>query len=219
MSMGGIHPRDPSKDGPPKEQADRRLESWKEISAYLGRSERTVRRWEETEELPVHRHHHEKRGSVYAYASELDAWRQSRSHLGSYEFNSAGEPLSTVAAEARAEGENDESPGKSLRVRLLLKAAIRRRLFRDWRCGRNLAPAPPVAPAKHLGLRSDNPRRANKGAYWYGWKQAVSKSGGASEYCSGRHRGRTHCHNSCSSEESFHPRRLAGWFHSPCQPG
>jgi tetratricopeptide (TPR) repeat protein len=55
-----------------------RLDSWKEIAAYLNRSERTVRRWESTEELPVHRLQHDKRGSVYAYARELDAWRASR---------------------------------------------------------------------------------------------------------------------------------------------
>jgi Tol biopolymer transport system component len=60
------------------EQPSIRLESWKEIASYLMRSERTVRRWEETEELPVHRQLHEKRGSVYAYVDELDAWRQSR---------------------------------------------------------------------------------------------------------------------------------------------
>jgi tetratricopeptide (TPR) repeat protein len=55
-----------------------RLDSWKEIAAYLNRSERTVRRWEDNEELPVHRLHHDKRGSVYAYTRELDAWRASR---------------------------------------------------------------------------------------------------------------------------------------------
>ena len=55
-----------------------RLDSWKEIAAYLNRSERTVRRWEAREELPVHRLQHDKRGSVYAYARELDAWRASR---------------------------------------------------------------------------------------------------------------------------------------------
>ena len=58
-----------------------RLESWKEIAAYLNRSERTVRRWEDKEGLPVHRLQHDKRGSVYAYASELDAWRGSRRQL------------------------------------------------------------------------------------------------------------------------------------------
>jgi TolB-like protein len=55
-----------------------RLDSWKEIAAYLGRSERTVRRWEEREGLPVHRLQHEQRGSVYAYCAELDAWLESR---------------------------------------------------------------------------------------------------------------------------------------------
>jgi tetratricopeptide (TPR) repeat protein len=55
-----------------------RLESWKEVAAYLRRSERTVRRWEAREGLPVHRLRHDKRGSVYAFRSELDAWRASR---------------------------------------------------------------------------------------------------------------------------------------------
>src|SRR5688572_5714881 len=58
-----------------------RLESWKEIAAYLNRSERTVRRWEPKEGLPVHRLQHDKRGSVYAYTRELDSWRESRRQL------------------------------------------------------------------------------------------------------------------------------------------
>jgi tetratricopeptide (TPR) repeat protein len=56
----------------------RRLESWKEIAAYLGRDVRTAQRWERREQLPVHRLQHSKRGSVYAYPVELDAWRESR---------------------------------------------------------------------------------------------------------------------------------------------
>jgi Tol biopolymer transport system component len=55
-----------------------RLDSWKEISAYLKRSVRTVRRWELQEKLPVHRLGHQKGGSVYAYKAELDAWWESR---------------------------------------------------------------------------------------------------------------------------------------------
>ena len=55
-----------------------RLESWKQIAAYLGKSERTVRRWQQTEGMPVHRHQHQQRGSVWAYAEELDAWLASR---------------------------------------------------------------------------------------------------------------------------------------------
>ena len=56
----------------------RRLESWKEIATYLGRDVTTVRRWEKREGLPVHRLHHSRLGSVYAYTAELDAWRNER---------------------------------------------------------------------------------------------------------------------------------------------
>ena len=55
-----------------------RLDSWKEIAAYLRRDERTVRRWERSEGLPVHRHVHQKQSSVYAFRAELDAWRAAR---------------------------------------------------------------------------------------------------------------------------------------------
>ncbi|HWY44463.1 MAG TPA: hypothetical protein VNX66_13270 [Candidatus Sulfotelmatobacter sp.] len=56
----------------------RRLESWKEIAGYLGRDVTTVRRWEKREGLPVHRLHHSKLGSIYAYTKELDTWRNER---------------------------------------------------------------------------------------------------------------------------------------------
>ena len=55
-----------------------RLDSWKEIAAYLNRSVRTVTRWEREEGLPVHRHLHSKSGSVYAYKAELDDWWKNR---------------------------------------------------------------------------------------------------------------------------------------------
>jgi Tol biopolymer transport system component len=55
-----------------------RLESWKQIAAYLNRSERTVRRWHELEGLPVHKHQHRQRGSVWAYRTELDQWLAAR---------------------------------------------------------------------------------------------------------------------------------------------
>jgi TolB-like protein/Flp pilus assembly protein TadD len=54
------------------------LDSWKEIAAYLGREVRTVQGWEKNEGLPVHRHLHSRQGSVYAFKSELDAWREAR---------------------------------------------------------------------------------------------------------------------------------------------
>ena len=58
---------------------NRRLDSWKAIADYLGRHVTTLQRWEHEEALPVHRHFHEKRGSVYAFTSELDAWLRERS--------------------------------------------------------------------------------------------------------------------------------------------
>src|SRR5687768_6595980 len=55
-----------------------RLESWKEIAAFLGKGVRTVQRWERTEDLPVRRHVHERGGTVYAYKSEVLEWYRSR---------------------------------------------------------------------------------------------------------------------------------------------
>jgi tetratricopeptide (TPR) repeat protein/TolB-like protein len=57
---------------------DELLNSWKEIATYLKREVRTVRRWESFEGLPVHRHLHKVRGSVYAYKTELDLWWKNR---------------------------------------------------------------------------------------------------------------------------------------------
>jgi hypothetical protein len=54
--------------------AEGRLDSWKAIAAHLGRGVRTVQRWEREEGLPVHRLHHQRRGTVYARPEELDAW-------------------------------------------------------------------------------------------------------------------------------------------------
>ena len=55
-----------------------RLDSWKEIAAYLKRSTRTVRRWEQEEGLPVRRHLHRKKETVYAFPDKIDAWLRSR---------------------------------------------------------------------------------------------------------------------------------------------
>lgn len=57
------------------------LDSWKEIASYLGRAVRTAQSWEKLEGLPVHRHQHRKGSTVYAYSSEIDAWREGRDVL------------------------------------------------------------------------------------------------------------------------------------------
>ena len=69
----------PAADPPdPAAGATGRLESWKEIAAYLRRDVTTVQRWERRERMPVHRHLHDKSGSVYAFRDELDAWQRNR---------------------------------------------------------------------------------------------------------------------------------------------
>jgi Tol biopolymer transport system component len=57
---------------------DDRLDSWKEIAAYLNRDVTTVQRWEKREGMPVRRHLHDRMGSVYASRAELDAWARGR---------------------------------------------------------------------------------------------------------------------------------------------
>ena len=55
-----------------------RLNSWKEIAAYFDRDVSTVQRWEKKEGMPVHRHLHDRMGSVYALAAELESWARGR---------------------------------------------------------------------------------------------------------------------------------------------
>ncbi|MGB8583800.1 MAG: hypothetical protein WCD47_23500 [Candidatus Sulfotelmatobacter sp.] len=81
--------------------SERRLDSWKEIALYLHRDVTTVQRWEKQEGMPVHRHLHQKRGSVYVLSSELDAWRQNRK----IRFEEEQEP----ALEAPADAENRQT--------------------------------------------------------------------------------------------------------------
>src|SRR2546425_10076542 len=72
--MGEPFPGTPPFGRPPED----RLDSWKEIAAYLNRDVTTVQRWEKREGMPVHRHLHDRSGSVYAYGPELDAWLNTR---------------------------------------------------------------------------------------------------------------------------------------------
>jgi TolB-like protein/Flp pilus assembly protein TadD len=73
------------------------LVSWKEIAVHLGREIRTVQRWEKSEGLPVRRHEHLKKSTVYAYASELDEWFKKRQPADDPEADAAFEPEPDVA--------------------------------------------------------------------------------------------------------------------------
>jgi tetratricopeptide (TPR) repeat protein len=72
-NLSGQQADDPLREKGAPARVDR-LESWKEIAAYLKRGLRTVQRWEKQEGLPVHRLQHDKASTVYAYKAELDAW-------------------------------------------------------------------------------------------------------------------------------------------------
>lgn len=69
---------------PPDRKPDRKpdprqlpcLHGWKLIANYLGKSTRTVQRWEREMDLPIHRLPAAKADTVFAFPDELDAWLQ-----------------------------------------------------------------------------------------------------------------------------------------------
>src|ERR1700729_330616 len=86
---------------PEKSPPGEALESWKQIAAHLNRSERTVRRWEAAEGLPVQRREHQKQDTVFAYSHEIDEWSRRRTR----------KQLLT------AQGESDPKSARSIPVR------------------------------------------------------------------------------------------------------
>jgi Tol biopolymer transport system component len=85
---------------PTARPSEDRLDSWKEIAAYLNRDVTTVQRWEKREGMPVYRHVHDKMGSVYASRAELDAWARSR-NLRAEQENGSDAPSLNSPAEPR----------------------------------------------------------------------------------------------------------------------
>src|SRR6267154_5736148 len=101
-----------------RKPSENRLDSWKEIAAYLHRDVKTVQRWEKREGMPVHRHLHDRIGSVYAFSSELDAWVQSRK----LQWEEEVQP----SVEAPADAESDRGQGKTswVRRRIVLAGVV-----------------------------------------------------------------------------------------------
>ena len=83
---------------PERNTPQKTLESWKQIAAYLDRSERTVRRWEATEGLPVHRRAHERQDTVFAYRHEIESWSRSRTRFPCPSEDAATLPKASSAA-------------------------------------------------------------------------------------------------------------------------
>jgi tetratricopeptide (TPR) repeat protein len=92
---------------------DTRLDTWKLIAKYLGRSSRTVQRWHAEYGLPVH-HLGGDASSVYAYTDELDPWLRRRD--GSVESGSvrlsdrAGTSPLVTLQEKKSGPVNDQEP-------------------------------------------------------------------------------------------------------------
>ena len=70
----GTNAASSTRDVAPQRRTER-LESWKEIAAYIRKDVRTAQRYEKKHSLPIHRH--EQTGAVYALKFELDAWLNS----------------------------------------------------------------------------------------------------------------------------------------------
>lgn len=58
-----------------------KLDSWKEISAFLGRDVRTCQRWEKELGLPIHRFDNSVRPRVFAYRDEIERWMREQSSM------------------------------------------------------------------------------------------------------------------------------------------
>lgn len=96
---------------------NRRIDSWKEIAAFFGRDERTVKRWEKERGLPVHRLPGE-RGGVFAWSHELTQWLNSSSASRIANGDSAAAPPlvppSAPLSSAPPESQSfDTAPGPS----------------------------------------------------------------------------------------------------------
>ena len=57
-----------------------RLDSWREIAAFIERDERTAMRWAKLYGMPVHHSPGGSHARVYAYRSEVRAWVQLQDH-------------------------------------------------------------------------------------------------------------------------------------------
>ena len=83
--------------------SDDRLDSWKEIAAYLKRDVKTAQRWEKREGMPVHRHVHDRMGSVYAFRAELDEWARTRRPSVLDDADAEAQPVPAPADPSRRE--------------------------------------------------------------------------------------------------------------------
>lgn len=131
----------------------RRLSSWKEIAAFVGRTESTVQRWERREGMPVHRHLHGSRSTVYAFTDEIDEWLAARNT--EHPADTPGRPAESAENDQGVEvPAADRSPWISkgaikFTAALLAVATLSAVWFRG---GTEPEPAPPSPVPKRLTL-------------------------------------------------------------------
>jgi hypothetical protein len=107
-----------------------RLDSWKTIAEYLDRNVRTVTRWADQRGLPVHRVPGGRRGAVFAFKEEIDAWLigQDAAELESEGRNP--DPAGEAAADSVPERTKENPGGKkpvllrAIRWRIALPALV-----------------------------------------------------------------------------------------------
>jgi tetratricopeptide (TPR) repeat protein len=87
--------------------ANRRLDTWKEIGAFFGRDERTVKRWEITRGLPVHRVPGGGRANVYANTEELLEWLKGKNVAA--EPEQVPNPAADSVVVASSEGQHTDA--------------------------------------------------------------------------------------------------------------
>ncbi len=119
---------------PPLRAGERdRLDSWKKIAAHFHRDVTTVQRWERRESMPVHRHVHDKQGSVYAFRSELDAWLEIRRGKLPDSGDSALEPFLSPPPVYSVPGSPEAPPDPETAAAPGVKATrFLRRIKRPW---------------------------------------------------------------------------------------
>ena len=136
---------------------NKRLDSWKEIAAFFGRDERTVKRWEKNRSLPVHRLPGNQRGGVFAYSQELTQWLNSTAE----EKETAVSPPDSPAV-LELEAEADQQPPETHVTPVVDVASLPPPLANHWKAiaAAGLALVMIIAALGTRHIRSRSPRAA-----------------------------------------------------------
>lgn len=103
------------------------LNGWKDIAAYLGKSVRTVQRWERQAGLPVHRV--QPLGEVvFAFRSELDLWRSTPIVEERDAHHPQADTDELQAVVAYAESNNNEPTSSSVEVAVQVPSSKSRQI-------------------------------------------------------------------------------------------